>query len=132
MSIRQIGERVQLISAAGTEQKVYEAPAGEVLIISKLAAVNTNTSANCVVNVWIDQDGGSSVAPGDVSHFVVDEPVSMDDTVPFPAAGINLAPGGQIYASVATPAGANFQSSVNIIVSGVLVSQARKATGTSA
>lgn len=130
MATRLFDEVVQLINIAGTEQKVYEPPAGEVAIIQKLQAINTDTSANCIVHAWIDQDGGSAVAQGDASQFLRTEPLSALETKPLPAAGRKIAPGGQLYFDVSTPAGGNFQSAVNIHVSGVLVTQVRAATGT--
>ena len=132
MATREFDEVVQLVNAAGTEQKVYESPAGEVANVQKLVVINTDTTANCEVSIWFDQDGGSAVAQGDASQFIVNELISARETRVLRAAGRKLAPGGQIYADVRAAGGGNFQSATNIHISGVLVTQSRPATGTSA
>ena len=132
MAVREFDERVQITTATGTEQLVYQAQSGLVAIIQKMTAVNTDTTTNALVNVWFDNDGGSSVAEGDISHFVVDESLAAKETKVLKAAARRVPPGGQVYVDVQTAAAGNFQSAVNITISGVLVTQNSAATGTSA
>lgn len=132
MTIREFDETFQITETAGTAQVVYTAPAGEVAIIQKLQLINTDTSANCVVNVWLDPDGGGSVADGDANHLYVELALTARETKPLSGAGRKIPPGGQVVAEVTQAGGGNFQSACNVHVSGVLVSQSNAATGTSA
>jgi len=132
MAVREFEEVVQHTTAAGTEQKVYEGPGGEVAVIQKLQAVNTDTSTNCVVNVWVSPSGASSVAPGDDDHCIVDYILTAKETKSFAQAARKIPEGGTVFVDVADSTGGNFQSSVNFTLSGVLITQSRAATGTSA
>lgn len=133
MTIREIDEVVQHTTVAGTAQKIYEAPPGEVLIIHRCDTNNTNTTAACLYSVWLDQDGGSSVSDGDASEIVSRKGLLAKEKQPVGIAGRRLAPGGQIYVDVrAADITSNFQSSVNFHISGVLVGQDKPATGTGA
>ncbi len=132
MAVNEFDEAVQHVNVAGTEQKIYEAAAGEVAIVQKLAAINTDTSTNCVVNVWISPSGGTTPAQGDVDHYIRDYTLAGGETKVFSASGRKIPAGGTVYVDVETPTGGNFQSSVNFTLSGVIVTQSRAATGTSA
>lgn len=132
MAIREFDETFQITETAGTVEVMYTGPAGEVASIQKLTAINTDTTATCVLNVWLDPDGGSSASDGDKNHLVVDEPLVAKQRLNIAAAGRKIPPAGQILAEVSLAGGGNFQSACNIHVSGVLIAQNRAATGTSA
>lgn len=131
MTAREFDERVQITTATGTEELIYQAPDGEVAIIQKVSAVNTDTSTNGLVNLWFANNGAASVAPGDESHFIVDESLAAKEIKVLKTAARRVPPGGKIYADVQKADGTDFQSAVNITISGVLVSQNLPATGTS-
>lgn len=132
MASRDIYESVQITSAAGTPQKIYEPKEGEVLIVQKCLLVNTDTTANGYVNLWIDGNGGSSVAFGDLSHVIVDKVVQARETVVVSIPGLKVPDGGQMYADAkAALAGGNFQNKINVILGGVTVTQSATSFGTS-
>lgn len=132
MATREFDEVVQHVNLAGTEQQIYLAPGGEVAVIQKLQAINTDTSTNCLVNVWVSPSGGTTPAPGDKDHCIRDYVLAAKETKSFAQAARKLPPGGTVYVDVSDSTGGNFQSSVNFTLSGVLITQSRAATGTSA
>jgi len=132
MASRLIDEVVRFTNVAGTEQKIYKVPTGEVAIVHKLAVVNTDDILNARVNVWVSPSGGAVPAPGDVDHFVNDQTVGAKETFLTPASGRVLPSGATIYADVDDGAGGNFQNKVNLTLSATLITQSRAGTGTTA
>lgn len=132
MAVREFDETFQNTDTTGAAEVAYTSPAGEVAVIQKISLTNIDTSTNAIVDLWFDPDGGSSFADGDKNHYIRDRTLAALETYTVPAAGRKIPPSGQIGWAVSDATGGGFVSSVNLHVSGVLVTQSRAATGTSA